>query len=49
MSIALAGLYALVTTSVESPPDFKVRLTRYTAKLLLARAALIPAGGMNNY
>ncbi|MFQ5880992.1 MAG: cytochrome ubiquinol oxidase subunit I [Candidatus Methylomirabilales bacterium] len=44
--IALAGLYALVTSSVELPLPFRRRLTRYAAKWLLAGAAVIPIGGI---
>ena len=46
VAVALAGLYALVTASVNPSEDLRQRLTRYAAKWLLLGAAVIPAGGL---
>jgi mono/diheme cytochrome c family protein len=46
VAVALAGLYALVTASVNPLPALRERLTRYAAKWLLVGAAVIPVGGI---
>ncbi|MBI2001165.1 MAG: cytochrome ubiquinol oxidase subunit I [candidate division NC10 bacterium] len=46
VAVALAGLYALVTASVNPSADLRQRLTRYAAKWLLLGAAVIPVGGL---
>lgn len=46
VAVALAGLYALVTASVNSDAALRERLTRYAAKWLLLGAAVIPVGGL---
>ncbi len=46
VAVALAGLYALVTASVNPSPALRERLTRYAAKWLLLGAAIIPMGGI---
>jgi cytochrome bd-type quinol oxidase subunit 1 len=46
VTIALAGLYALITGAAEPNALLRERITRYSAKWVLAGAAIIPLGGI---